>query len=67
VLVSLAKQILDNLAEGVDAGIFTEDFQYSTPTSGPMNKDAMLEQFSVNLKKLFSDFDWNPQNFEVDR
>lgn len=65
--MSLAKQILDSLAEGKDTGIFTSDFQYSTPTAGPLSKDDMLAEYSLNLKKLFSDYDWNPQNFEIDR
>lgn len=67
VMVSLAKEILNELAEGKDAGILDDDFQYSTPHSGPSSKEEFMKDYSVNLKKAFPDFSWNPQNFKLDR
>jgi len=67
VMIQLAKGVLAAGNGLEDPSLLGEDFAFSGPSVGPLDKRAFLEEFGrVNVKAAFPDFEENYSNFRVD-
>jgi len=67
VMIQLAKGVLSSGTGVEDPSLLSNEFIYSGPLDGPLDKNQFLKKFEkVDLKAAFPDFDENFSNFRVD-